>query len=141
MRRRREGMERCPRQDLRAALHELLEVEAGPPRQDLEGTTEAHLVVLPDETDDVAAGAAPEAVEESPTRGDGEGRRPLLVERTPPHQHPSLLLELDPPLSDDRVQLVRGLDPLDPFLADLHLSSPLLGGPQRPGLSVAELGA
>ena len=44
------------------------------------------------------------------------------------HQLPPLPPKLDPALSDDRREVVRELDPLDPSLRHLHPES-LAGGP------------
>ena len=60
-------------------------------------------------------------------RRDVEAGRLFVVKRARSDELLALLLELDAALSDDRCEVVRGLDLRDPFLRDLHpLSSPLL---------------
>ena len=65
--RRCQRRERRPLLDSRPVLHEPREIEARPPRQRLERAAEAHLVVLRHEADDVARGAAAEAVVRAPS--------------------------------------------------------------------------
>ena len=103
---------------------ENLGVDADAASECLEGRAEAHLVVLGDEADDVAARAAAEAVEEPLRRRDVEAGRLLLVKGARCHELPAFLLELDASLSDDLREVARGFDPLDPLLGDLHLSPP-----------------
>ena len=131
--RRRQRLDRSSPGRPRTLLHEPLELEARTPRERLERTPEAHLVVLRHKADDVARGPAAEAVVEPLRRRDVEARRLLLVKRTGRHELPALPPQLDPALSDDRREVVRGLDPRDPFLRDLHPTpSPLAAAPRRP---------
>ena len=55
--------------------------DAGPGRQLLDGLDEVEMLHLPDEGDDVAFGATPEAVVEAQFRVEGEGWGPLGVKR------------------------------------------------------------
>ena len=138
--RRRQRRERRSLLDSRPVLHQLREIEACPPCQRLERSTKAHLVVLREEADDVTRGAAAEAVVKPLRRRDVEGRRLLLVERAGADELLAFLLELDPALSDERLDRVRCPDTLDAFLADLHpSSSPLHEARRRPCPSGAGL--
>ena len=58
--------------------------DAEPAGERLDGLGEVEPVDLPDEVDDVAARAAAEAVVQALVAVDGEGRRPLVVERAEP---------------------------------------------------------
>ncbi len=73
----------------------LVELDAGPGGQDLEGLGEAHAVALHDEAEDVSAEAAAEALPALAGRRDDEARRLLAVERAEALERRARLLQLD----------------------------------------------